>query len=713
MNKSIKWLLALLCLTACVKQPLLEDAAVLEDGEPLPDVPYITAILPGADSKTVCAYSDLTLRLLWAYGDEVSIVPNGYDYRHAGVYALPYDAPERTYARFVQKTAVSATGNFYTAIHPGRLKSYAQFSQFTYDGQCQRKSAVMAHLMNYNSMLVDNLTSYSQVDFSSSVRSSCMRFNLTGMKFKNPSRITLLCPGSGDPVFVLNNVPPNTVHFTSEAFRSPEKVAELSLDLEGYGEEETQIIAYMMMSNAPVSLPAGATVRVKVECSDGVWYSDTILEAAMTLSSGYCHRLTVDSGWVRSTADYTKYSWDGEVVTLNTSSYPNLAVVAMGDGFVAQDFDDGTYDKAMKMAIDQFFYHEPLRSYRNDFNIHYVKVPSPERLDAVNTGANGARNIGSETALNVKFTPNSTSMSGNHQKAMAYASKAVGDAAMENITILVVANQHCHAGTCHNFFYTSSTLDYGYGMAVAYCGLGTSEIGGKRVVRHEGAGHGFGKLADEYVYTVNQYSQAVWSELETMHGIGMYRNVDKYVDSYIYGKWGSSLPGLALTTSANVAWADMFGTRNNYESSGVEALGVYQGGYTRNLDCCRPISVGSRSVMSGNSGVFNAVCRRQILYRIKQLRGDYSGSMYGSATELGAFLDWDATNFIPYINQQIESSSTVMPDSDRASAPSAVMPSTVIPSSVMPDPDRASDPAHTPPVNHAGRWVPGQGLVME
>ncbi|MBO4263404.1 MAG: hypothetical protein J5871_01840 [Bacteroidales bacterium] len=682
-RKSILFAVILL-LAACAKEQLPQGRAVLADGKPVPDVPYLTAILPDA-TKTVFRYADQTLTALWAYYDAVSIVPNGYDYYHAGVYRLPDTAADRTYACFERETAVGATGDYYTAIYPGRLKSYAQFTQFRYEGQVQRKAAPMAHLMDYFSMLVDNLASYGQVDFSASTRSSCMRFDLSGMTFHTPTRIILSCPGCGEALFTLNNVTENTLHYTSETYYSADKATSLSLDLTGYGDAEQQIIAYMMMSNAAVSLPAGTIVRVKVECEDGVWYNDQVLPADMTLTPGYCHRLTVDGDWTRSTADYTRYAYDGEVAQLQAGK-AGLDLIIMGDGFIAEDFDNGTYDAVMQMAVDQFFYHQPLRDFRSDFNIYSVKVVSPERPHAENTGLNGARNTGAETALGVFFTPNSTFLTGNHDAVLRYAAPVIGDSGMSNATILVVVNQACYAGTCHNFYDTRDASDYGRGFCIAYSALGMSEEQGQCTIRHEAAGHGFGKLADEYYYTVGTYSQAVWNSLAAFHAAGMYRNVDRYVDAFIYEQWQASISGLALTDRTNVLWRDMFNTVNDYET--VESLGVYQGGYTRDLDCCRPVADGSRSVMSGNRGVFNAVCRRQIFYRLKRLSGEYSSDMYGTEAELAAFLAWDAEHFLPGYDTWMASASI---------APACVL----------------ENRGHTPPVCHAGHWETGRGFVEE
>ena len=53
--------------------------------------------------------------------------------------------------------------------------------------------------------------------------------------------------------------------------------------------------------------------------------------------------------------------------------------------------------------------------------------------------------------------------------------------------------------------------------------------------------------------------------------------------------------------------------------------------------------------MNANTGIFNAISRRQIYYRYRRLCGELSSNCYGSAEELASFLEWDATTIMPKI----------------------------------------------------------------
>lgn len=322
----------------------------------------------------------------------------------------------------------------------------------------------------------------------------------------------------------------------------------------------------------------------------------------------------------------------------------NLDLVILGDGFIDVDFRSGAYESIMNQAINEFFSVQPLSSFRDLFNIYYVDVVSPQRLNATNTGLNGATNSGNTTALSVTFTENSTAMSGDDDLAMEYAKRAFSTNAnsrINNATIVVMANQACRAGTCWNYYSSESmSYDYGLGTSVAYCALGTSDAERRQLMHHEICGHGFGKLADEYYYN-NYYPDPTveWDNLQWFHEIGLYRNVDIYIDAESHATY----PGREITTTSNVLWHDLFGTANSYEST--ENLGIYEGAKTVMSDFCRPTENANQSIMNHNTGIFNAISRRQILYRIRVLSGQAQGDFF-SAAELNAFLDWDRNNFL-------------------------------------------------------------------
>lgn len=341
--------------------------------------------------------------------------------------------------------------------------------------------------------------------------------------------------------------------------------------------------------------------------------------------------------------DEMEYPWDGEVVILQSGA-PELNLIILGDGFVKADFDDGTYDRIMRQIYADFFSVEPFTTLQSGFSVYYVKAPSPQRFNAMTTGANGAQNSDAQTKFSVRFTPNSTAVSGDNDLVKEYAKKALGDNAdnlISTATIIVAANQKCRAGTNHTSWIL--TGDYGKACDIAYFGLGRNDAEREELVHHEACGHGFGLLGDEYgSNTISSMSTLEWWKLDNQkHKYGVHRNVDKYVSESTYAQLQNG--SYEITTTSTVYWADLFNTVNNYESPDVENLGVFEGALTYSNFFCRPTKDRYKSIMNANTGIFNAPSRRQIYYRYLRLSGQVTVDQFGSEEELNRFLEWDAS----------------------------------------------------------------------
>ena len=137
--------------------------------------------------------------------------------------------------------------------------------------------------------------------------------------------------------------------------------------------------------------------------------------------------------------------------------------------------------------------------------------------------------------------------------------------------------------------------------------------------------------------------QGLFNQLSRISGSNV-SNIDDYLKEQLGGSW-------ELTTKDNVYWHDMFNTSNCYESADVESLGIYKGAYTYPFAFCRPTEDANKSIMNNNNGIFNAISRRQIYYRIHCLAGENIGSFFNH-DEYEKFLEWDSSVFIPTLSAQ-------------------------------------------------------------
>lgn len=173
-------------------------------------------------------------------------------------------------------------------------------------------------------------------------------------------------------------------------------------------------------------------------------------------------------------------SEDGFVTVLQTAEVGNgIDLVLMGDSYGAAAINDGTYAAVMREAMDYFFEIEPYQSYRHLFNVYMVNVVSDE----------GSR-------LGVSYGEG-TSITGDDDLCFQYASKALSPERLADALVITIVNSTQFGGS--TYMYAPSEGDRGNGKAVSYIPKVQKKMDFRGLIQHEAGGHGFAKLADEYV----------------------------------------------------------------------------------------------------------------------------------------------------------------------------------------------------------------------
>lgn len=291
-----------------------------------------------------------------------------------------------------------------------------------------------------------------------------------------------------------------------------------------------------------------------------------------------------------TTGDGGAYA-DGEVSRYRTESASAPApvhLIIMGDGYIQEDYTEGgAFDRDVEKAVEAFFSLEPFLSYQNWFRVSTVAVYSQERGATVLKDMNGCPAQTRNTAFNsVLEGAGTTAVSCDTEKVYSYARKVPGvtDDQLKNTTVLLLVNLNVYAGTC---------MMERTGRSVSICPVGPTF---SNIVVHEGGGHGFGRLVDEYRYTdadLPSTSKDVVLE---------WRTQDPY---YAYN--------VSFTNDKSQAhWGGYIGR------SGYDAVGFYEGGllYTRGV--WRPERI---SCMEDNRFYYNAPSREAIVRRIYKAAG--------------------------------------------------------------------------------------------
>ena len=394
------------------------------------------------------------------------------------------------------------------------IKSDVDFLNHSYESQTQNGNDNKNHIGSLHAVRAqfsfDNNTSFdeSYVDLSSEnvIQSSCFKLDLKGFpEAITPTKVSLIVLDANNfwrDVFGKYNYLQTAVNVEQSDFKN-DKLDKLSLNLEGF--ESTQsIIAYMMMSNRPVSLEVGSKLRVLVESNNKKYIADKEITSNKELAGGKYHILTISSGWqeynVTSSSDYSN---DGTFTTKQTASANGISrgvdLVFMGDGFVDTAISDGTYTGVLEQAYEDFFSVEPLKSLKSYFNVYYVNAVSENQqaINLVEGNSNGATGTGANTKFATYFTPGATATGGNNDLVMEYAKKALvtdADTRIKTAQMVVVINAECHAGTNH--YYIDETTDYGASWGIAYTpkanNLDATGEARRLTLVHEAGGHGVG-----------------------------------------------------------------------------------------------------------------------------------------------------------------------------------------------------------------------------
>lgn len=270
---------------------------------------------------------------------------------------------------------------------------------------------------------------------------------------------------------------------------------------------------------------------------------------------------------------------DGSHKSLQVGTQGHVKLIVMGDGFTREMIDGREYyDSCMNAAVNCFFSIEPYKTFRDYFDVHQVNVVSEQagvgdNKHVVNNRLGSRYGEGTEIRVNTEACI-------NYVRGI--------DAFMPNnqVTVIVVLNDYKYAGT--TYMYTD-------GNSIALCPMSkeASPNDFEGLVHHEACGHGFGFLADEYVYYSEQLPDKEKQNLNSWQSLGFNMNLDISPTPYL--------------------WKDLI------ECGKYNYVGMYEGGglYQYGVWRCE-----RNSCMNNNIPYFNTQSRRTIIQRIRLLSGE-------------------------------------------------------------------------------------------
>lgn len=280
---------------------------------------------------------------------------------------------------------------------------------------------------------------------------------------------------------------------------------------------------------------------------------------------------------------------DGDVVQINAATKgKGVNLVFLGDCYDAADIAAGNYMADIEEAMDDYFNIEPYKTYKDYFNVYaVVGVSDDSGMGTLNTIKDAK--FGSTFGGKEIVQPDMNTCFG-------YACKAPIDDNLAQTLIILVENTAEYGGI---------TYMYGDGSAIACCPKSGDAYpyDFRGIVQHEAGGHGFGKLADEYIY-----HNAFISTCTCMDGCG-------HVDEFLANKNRGWYRNLELNGNMNeVGWSHFI-----FHPKYSDVVDVYEGGYfhTRGVYRSEPTSC-----MNNNIPYFSAISRQAIVERIMEYAGE-------------------------------------------------------------------------------------------
>lgn len=347
-------------------------------------------------------------------------------------------------------------------------------------------------------------------------------------------------------------------------------------DIDGYEQDITMTVT----ANISYSIDSQPEWISKKSDNSGVYTFTVSANTTSSSRSGEIIFKNVNNSFLTVTVKqgiqtYTSsdYSQDGQVTRIHSATVgKGIDVVFVGDAFA--DKDQELFNKYVEFGKEAFFTEEPFKSTKDRFNIYRIGSVSKNGI---------ITQEGGDTKFSAQFGQG-TNISGDDKAVFSFVQEKIPSVDLTKTIIFVIINKAKYAGTC--WMYTNN-------MAICYVPLCRDETDYAQTLRHEGCGHGFGKLADEYFYdSMGRIPDDKVSELKKWKGFayGFYENVD-------------------LTSDPNTILWSKFISDSRYSGK----VGVYEGGYTYPYGVYRPTD---NSIMRYNTGGFNAPSREAIYKKI-------------------------------------------------------------------------------------------------
>lgn len=364
------------------------------------------------------------------------------------------------------------------------------------------------------------------------------------------------------------------------------------------GDEISYFVALSADGTSWKRISAGKATSMPLPSSIGVLENNTKYYYKVIADDGHSGGVTESDVHTFTVSSAKDAYADGDYLTYMESAKTHpVVLVFTGDGYMAEHYKyGGQFDKDVNSAIEGLFEVEPYKSYKEYFTVYKIAAYS-NQTGITDKSANDIR----DTKFKLQWEGgNSTAISCNYDLVVEWAMKIPGVdySVLKKGAIGVISNADVYAGTCASY-------SDGVSISMVPC----SKKNFTKVLVHEMGGHGFGRLADEYMYYDQMPSQ---SEIDRIISYQTTWSYPFYLNLSVYPEQSKS------------NWACFEGLAD------YSHVGMFEGGGLYYRGIWRPEKI---SCMDDNRKYYNSPSRFYIVKRILEIAGEVEPFSYDYSPE--------------------------------------------------------------------------------
>lgn len=290
----------------------------------------------------------------------------------------------------------------------------------------------------------------------------------------------------------------------------------------------------------------------------------------------------------------SEYDEDSQLQLQKAIKGKGINIVFIGDGYDAEDIASGQCLADFQEGMEYFFAVEPYKAYKDYFNV-YAQFPM-----SYESGVCSNVNIWRDTKFDTTYGKDCGRLWVDFDAMMSYVFNDVEGSIITTKNV----NESLIISIINSDAYEGLTSMWSSGAAIAAVPHSRFDYPNdyRGVIQHEAGGHGFAKLADEYIYHRDYIQKCPCL-------------CCPHVDDVLTGKFLGWYPNVSLSGKySDIEWRNLI-----FDGRYQDIVDIYEGGFYHGQGIYRPEV---NSCMNNNVPYYNTYSRQKMVERIKAIAGE-------------------------------------------------------------------------------------------